>query len=189
MWTGNGSRDHRSDPGAIGTVRIRRARRALSNPSPATAVKLCQSFRCSLKAARLDCIKCVAFNITMADLIKSIKEEMEVISKAPLTFLFTALVIAAVVYAFEHNAFKESMTRKDELITTLRQQLDAKAEPKSPGSPTPTSQPAPSTPTAPAGQSHRVSTRRTGDAATSGDQSPATTGDHNTVNFGNSPRN
>jgi hypothetical protein len=92
-------------------------------------------------------------------LTEHFKEEVEVIKKAPLTFIIGFVVIAGGVYVAEYSLFKDSLARKDDLIQTLQKQLDAKKPTDAPTSGTPARS-----------------------AVTHGDNSPANTGNGNTFN-------
>ena len=86
------------------------------------------------------------------------------LKKAPLTFCIGFVALAVMIYFAEYTfIFKEQLALKDNVITTLKEKISAK-------------QPAAPTTAPPANRS----------ATTSGDNSPANTGDGNT--FGSPPK-
>jgi hypothetical protein len=62
----------------------------------------------------------------LAELIKTIREEIPVIRQAPLTICLSVLLLTSLAAGLIYLAFKENLTRKDDLIKTLQQQLDSK---------------------------------------------------------------
>jgi len=105
-------------------------------------------------------------------LLEQFKEELAMLKKAPLTFAVGFIVLGCLIAWAEYSfIFKEDLSRKDDviktkdsLITTLRDQLSAVNQPKD----RPPSEPVPQ--------------RRSGDAKTSGNNSPANTGNGNIFN-------
>lgn len=94
------------------------------------------------------------------DLIDGFRQEWPVIRQAPRTILLSVFLISLIAGIVEYGLFKEAISRKNDLIDTLAKQLSAKAPLVAPsGSPSAT-------------------------VSTSGQDSPATTGNGNTVTYG-----
>ena len=89
--------------------------------------------------------------------VQTVKEEIEVIRKTPLTFAITALIFAVAIYGVEHAIFKEQISSKDSLIVTLKDQLalaqaaSGQKQTETPGSATPTTTTGPATANGPGG--------------------------------------
>jgi hypothetical protein len=98
--------------------------------------------------------------------LQTVREEWPVIKQAPLSITLAVLVLTAAATAVIYAGFHENLAREDDLITTLRGQLDAKKKPA-----TDTTVPS-----------------ATGAATTTGSNSPATTGSNNTFNQGTDPK-
>jgi hypothetical protein len=63
-------------------------------------------------------------------LLSTIREEWPVIKQAPFTITITVLILASTAAAVIYGGFRENLARKDDLITTLRSQLEAKKSEK-----------------------------------------------------------
>jgi hypothetical protein len=101
------------------------------------------------------------------DLIDGCKREWPVIRRAPLTILLSLLTLTVVVSLVEYGLFKETLSRKNELIDTLTKQLAAGSV-----------QPPVPQPAIPA---------KTGDAIADGNGNVANTGNSATINNRKSP--
>ena len=60
----------------------------------------------------------------MREFLKAIREEWPVIRQAPWTILFTVLLLSSIVGGFEYWLFHENLSRKNDLIQTLRGQVE-----------------------------------------------------------------
>jgi|GEM_PF-4600923 len=103
----------------------------------------------------------------LKDLIDAVKQEWPVIRQTPLTIILSVLLLTIIAGVVEYGLFKESISRKNDLIDTLTRQLGAKNPPQ-------TQQASPSPPHA---------EPSTGSATTSGNGSPAISGNGNTVGY------
>lgn len=116
-------------------------------------------------------------------LSEQFKEELAMLKKAPLTFAVGFVVLGCLIGWTEYSLiFKEDLSRKDDviktkdsLITTLRDQLSSVQNQKKD-----LPQPSPQIPLSP----KSTQPRRSGDATTSGPNSPATTGNGNAFSYG-----
>ncbi len=70
-------------------------------------------------------------------LFSTIREEWPVIKQAPATITLTVLILTAAATAAIYAGFHENLARKDDLINTLRNQLDSKPHEKPGSSPKP----------------------------------------------------
>jgi hypothetical protein len=95
-------------------------------------------------------------------LLHTIREELPTIRQAPLSIGLTVLILTAAVSVAIYAGFRENLSRKDDLIGTLREQLEAakKALPALPESVKPSS----------------------GDATAAGEGNTANSGNGSTVN-------
>jgi hypothetical protein len=139
----------------------------------------------------------------MADWLDKIRGELDVIRRAPLTHLVSAVVVAGGIFAVLYFAFNANLSRKDDLIRTLQgqitsaqsqavslqSQLDSEKSEKS------RLQSRPSVTCATGATSTGGAARRkpsgtsatgagTGSAVTVGEKSPAVTGSGNRISYG-----
>jgi hypothetical protein len=112
--------------------------------------------------------------------LKDFKDELKVIQKAPIIFAISLCILFTGITIGEYYFYRETLSAKDSLIKTLKDKLAEKEKPTTKA--TEVKPQIPATPVSVPTKIFRPS--QTGPATTQGDNSPAITGDKNSIIYG-----